>query len=537
MRRLFPLLLAVLLGLLLAWRAALPPAPRPIDAPPLVFSAERAMADVRAIASVPHPVGSAENRRARDHLVARLRGLGLAQVAVLPGAELAWRAPPGAAPTRVENVFAVLPGADRAAPALLLMAHYDSREGSPGAADDAAGVAAILEVLRTLRAGGGAPRRDVHVLLTDGEEAGLLGAKSFFRDPARARRYEAVLNLEARGAAGRAYMFETGPGNAELIRLMADAVDAPSANSLARFVYDRMPNDTDFSVPKERRVPGLNFAFIGDEAAYHTPLATPERLNRGSLQHLGDQALALTAALAAAPAMPRAAGDLVYSDLLGVVLLAYPARVGWLPLALAGALLFAAGRRTVREPRLLAAMTSGAARLVAGVLLAAALLFLARQLLSAPDVGLRRPELLAYPGELQAGAALLLALSLLVAWRRARPAAALGALLLAWALAAAAQLLAPETAFVLAWPALLGATLLLVPRGTTGTILAVAGGALGVAWIAGLLHLLFLSLGRLAPEALAAGALLLPLVLHPLLVRLTSRQASGQVRSIVADPH
>jgi hypothetical protein len=71
---------------------------------------------------------------------------------------------------------------------------------------------------------------------------------------------------------------------------------------------------------------------------------------------------------------------------------------------------------------------------------------------------------------------------------------------------------------VLAWPVLLGAVLAFCPReGRCPPWPRWRWARSGLAWIAGLLHLLFLSLGRLAPEALAAGALLIPLVLHPLL--------------------
>jgi hypothetical protein len=86
-------------------------------------------------------------------------------------------------------------------------------------------------------------------------------------------------------------------------------------------------------------------------------------------------------------------------------------------------------------------------------------------------------------------------------------------------IAAAMQWTAPETAFVVTWPLLLGAaTAAVLPyAGRVGAALTVAAAALGVAWIAGLLHLLFLGVGQFAPEALAAGALLLPLVLGPVL--------------------
>src|SRR5690606_41744050 len=111
----------------------------------------------------------------------------------------------------------------------------------------------------------------------------------------------AVVNLEARGGGGRAMMFETGPGNAETIDLYARATRAatggPSSNALAVFVYRLMPNGTDFTIPARRGVAGINLAFIGRPALYHSPEATPEALDQGSVQHIGSQALETADAL------------------------------------------------------------------------------------------------------------------------------------------------------------------------------------------------------------------------------------------------
>ena len=49
------------------------------------------------------------------------------------------------------NVIAEVPGTNRADELLLLGAHYDTAEGTPGADDNASGVAALLELARLLR--------------------------------------------------------------------------------------------------------------------------------------------------------------------------------------------------------------------------------------------------------------------------------------------------------------------------------------------------------------------------------------------------
>jgi hypothetical protein len=347
--RLLGVWVCLLLGLAIANLALRTPPPLPANAPADQFSAGRAMVDVRAIGRKPHPIGSAEIVRVRDHLLSQVNGLGL-EVLVRSGEgvrDAAKWSPRATAVGAVQNIVAILPGTDRDAPAVLVMSHYDTVHNSPGAADDSAGVAAALEIARALKAGP-APARDVIFLFTDGEEPGLLGAEAFFaRDPLRDH-VGVVINMEARGDAGRAAMFQAGPDSGDLIGVYARAAHQPTANSLAAAVYQRMPNDTDFTHALRKGLPGLNFAFIDDQLAYHTPLSTPEHLNQGSLQNLGDQALPVVRALATGAALPAKSPDLIYSDVLALGLVAYPVNVGWAILAVAGLLIVFTGYRALR---------------------------------------------------------------------------------------------------------------------------------------------------------------------------------------------
>src|SRR5688500_3218269 len=170
-----------MLGSWIAFNAALVPESRPIGAPVTEFAADRAFLDVALLAPEPHPIGSPANARVRDALVGRMAELGLSPQ-VRPGVGVLQRPeyPDLVVAGPVENVVGVLPGRDRTKPALAIMSHYDSVPGSPGAADDIMGVAASLEAIRAIKARG-TPARDVMMIVTDGEEAGLLGANHFFR--------------------------------------------------------------------------------------------------------------------------------------------------------------------------------------------------------------------------------------------------------------------------------------------------------------------------------------------------------------------
>ena len=245
----------------------------------------------------------------------------------------------------IDNVIGILPGRDRNAPALAFMAHHDSVHGSPGAADDTAGVASALEMIRAIKTKG-VPDRDVMLVITDGEEAGLLGARAFFEDSPLAAHVGYIINMETRGGGGRVQMFETADQDGGDIALYRRTAVMPQSNALTVFVYQHLPNDTDFTIAKQHGKVGLNYAFIGRQFDYHSPSSTPAALDIGSLQHMGQQVLPTATALAFGP-LPARAPDAVYGNTLGSWTPQYPAWGGWIVL-LAAAALIGAGRAAAR---------------------------------------------------------------------------------------------------------------------------------------------------------------------------------------------
>jgi hypothetical protein len=316
-------------------RVTRPPAPVPATSPDTVFSAERAMRHVEAIAVRPHPMGSVDHDRVRDYIMSELTALGLKpQLQVTTAVGTRYQAA-----GRVQNILAWMPGKESNGKALLLAVHYDGVEAGPAAGDDAAGSAALLETLRALRARKEPLAHDVIALFTDGEEAGLLGAAAFVREHPWAKDVAFVLNFEARGTSGRSYMFETGPGNRDAASLLRSARDV-TAGSTFTTVYRTLPNDTDLSEFAVLGVPALNFAFADGVERYHTSHDDLAHLNPGSVQHHGLQMLALTKKIADG-ALPRPrTGDAVFFDLPALGLVVYP--VGFaLPLALVALVLTA----------------------------------------------------------------------------------------------------------------------------------------------------------------------------------------------------
>ncbi len=343
MQKWFGLLAALITGFVIFYFGSVTPRPAPANAPPAAFSAGRAMADVRAMGSVSHPVGSPANAAVRDDLIRRMNSLGLNPVVErassfeIRGADIAGGT--------VENVIGTLPGRDRTAPALVLMAHHDSAPGSPGAADDTAGVASALEIMRAIKTRG-VPVRDVMVLITDGEEAGLLGARAFFDQSPLAAHVGYILNMETRGGGGRTVMFETAANDGGDIALYRRTARMADSNALTVFIYQHLPNDTDFTVAKQHGKVGLNYAFIGRQFDYHSPSSTPAALDVGALQHMGAQILPTAIALAFGPLPPRAP-DVAYGNLLGGLMAAYPAWFGWILLIAAAGLIAVGATRAM----------------------------------------------------------------------------------------------------------------------------------------------------------------------------------------------
>ncbi|MDF5740115.1 MULTISPECIES: M28 family peptidase [unclassified Nostoc] len=97
------------------------------------------------------------------------------------------------------NIFAERPGTNKAAKAILVGAHYDTVALSPGADDNASGVAVVLEVARLL--GSRPTPRTLQLVFFDKEEAGLLGSQAFVSKTARLQNLGGALVMDMVGYA------------------------------------------------------------------------------------------------------------------------------------------------------------------------------------------------------------------------------------------------------------------------------------------------------------------------------------------------
>ncbi len=537
------LVLLVLAGAAATW-AIRPPAARGADAPPGEFSAARAFQHVQTIGAEPHVAGSAANDRVRDHLVGALRGLGLAPtvqdtVAVQGSSRLSASAG-GIGLARVRNVVTLIPGAASTG-RIFLVAHYDSVQSGPGANDDGAGTSAILETARALTTGPQL-RNDVVLVLTDAEEACLCGAKGFVDQHPLARDGGVVLNVEARGSRGPAITFETSQDDAQLIDVYA-GVPKPVGTSFAVEVYRLLPNDTDFTPFREAGFAGLNAAYIDGAAVYHAPTDVPSAMDRDSLQHHGDNLLALARAFGVRDLRSlEARSDATYFPVPGA-LVHYPGWLVW-PIAVAALLAVVALGRLARRRglvtggRLVGAFLLGLVPIVVAPLLAQGFWLLMRVV---------RPEYTGLPIDPYRPfwyrmTVLALTAFVVCAWyallrRRISPAAlAIGGLGWLAVLGLVLAGFAPGGSYLTAVPALAGALaglLAILLRGGWGALLAVTlGAAVAVVVLLPTVLLFFPALGLNLAGSGAALAALLGLALLPV-IDLLHPEAGGQ-RGMVA---
>jgi acetylornithine deacetylase/succinyl-diaminopimelate desuccinylase-like protein len=108
---------------------------------------------------------------------------------------------------RGANIVAELPGS-AAAPRVVLGAHLDTVDASPGADDNASGVAVVLEAARLLAR---LPvRPNITLVLFDMEELGLVGARAAARELSAAGQVEGMICVESVG------FYADGPGTQTL---------------------------------------------------------------------------------------------------------------------------------------------------------------------------------------------------------------------------------------------------------------------------------------------------------------------------------
>jgi hypothetical protein len=510
--------------------AALPmraPTPQSEEAPETEVSAERALHHIETIAREPHPMGSPEAAEVSHYLVLQLDSLGLEVQEQTFTAPDVYNNPAGT--VQGANVVARLQGSDSAG-AILFMAHYDTVPSTPGANDNSAGVASLLETARALAAGDQLDN-DVVFLFTDGEEPfPRYGSPVFIERHPWFHEVAFVVNLEANGGGGPSLLVETSGSESALIQGLQDSDPEPLVFSFVTEIADLIGDvGTDFDPFSNAGVPGLHFAYLIGSPIYHTEYDSIERVGLASLQHHLNHIYAVAQHYASSDfsGITEVSG----ANFTTVGLWWVVGHPDWLAIpvaAIALALLIWSGVRSWGTGRLLAEIGLAFALLLVMTVVG----WLVWQQLASARPTLGVIESYAYFVALVASATL----GTLAIWRRRR--GLVHGVLTLWAvLGLAAALVSPGIAYVFAWPALAGG----VWKSTHGVVSRVAGYVtlaltvvLNLPWLDTLFGFAQPRPGNPDSELLPVGGLVLALTtLVVLIVIATGR--NPEERFIVAD--
>ncbi|XP_062456249.1 endoplasmic reticulum metallopeptidase 1 [Rhea pennata] len=258
----------------------------------------------------------------------------------------------------ITNVAVKLEPQNGAEHAVLANCHFDSVPNTPGASDDAVSCSVMLEILNTLSKSSEPLQHAVIFLFNGAEENILQASHGFITQHEWAKLIRAFINLEAAGVGGKELVFQTGPENPWLVQAYVSAAEHPFASVVAQEIFQSgiIPADTDFRIYRDfGNVPGIDLAFIENGYIYHTKYDTSDRILTDSIQRAGDNVLAVLKYLATSDKLAKSFeyqhGNVVFFDILGLFVLAYPARVGTIINSVIAAIAFLYLSKKVLQPK------------------------------------------------------------------------------------------------------------------------------------------------------------------------------------------
>ena len=238
----------------------------------------------------PHPTGSDECRQVASFIYSEFESYGLNVT------YHAWQHNGLSS----DNVVATLPGETNYT--VIMSAHYDSVDVSPGADDDGSGVSSVLMAAQVLSSY--SFQHTVKFICYSGEEQGLYGSGMYAREAYE--RDESILAVLQLDGVGHAVSTEGG----STIRLCAN--DASTwLTDAAQQVLDSHGDSIDLSIHRNRNFPGsdhqsfINYGYEGVffleyefNPHYHSPQDTIEHVNFSYLTKVCKLATATVASIA-----------------------------------------------------------------------------------------------------------------------------------------------------------------------------------------------------------------------------------------------
>ncbi len=202
-----------------------------------------------------------------------------------------------------ENLIGVMPGTDHNS-YLIVSAHYDHlgvKQGAMyrGADDNAAGVAAALELARSIKDSGTTPKRTIVFAFLSGEETGLHGSKALAERMVRFNLHTraAVINLDMLGGTGGKFVDiwkeRSGP---KTNQLASSALQAAQATGVQARIIRRRFGPVDSRSFARKGMPAITVSWHMDRRYHpyrHTTKDTADNLRPELLSQATKAALAV----------------------------------------------------------------------------------------------------------------------------------------------------------------------------------------------------------------------------------------------------
>ncbi|OWF56308.1 Endoplasmic reticulum metallopeptidase 1 [Mizuhopecten yessoensis] len=235
----------------------------------------------------------------------------------------------------LKNVVVRLGPVSGATHSVLMNCHYDTMVDAIGAGDDMSSCAVMLEIARSLSQSSKPLMHNIIFLFNGAEENLLQASHGFITKHHWAKSIKAFINLDSAGAGGWEIVFQTGPQHPWLVKVYLEAAVYPSASVINQEVFELglVPADTDYRIFRDYgKIPGLDIAYISNGYVYHTMNDVPQAIPPGCLQRAGENLLSIVQALATDPKLDDPGddrhGNMVFYDLVGLVVVHYPKRIG-----------------------------------------------------------------------------------------------------------------------------------------------------------------------------------------------------------------
>ncbi|KAJ3290320.1 Endoplasmic reticulum metallopeptidase 1 [Rhizoclosmatium sp. JEL0117] len=280
------------------------------------FPALDAYAQLEQIAIKPHPFNTTENIRIYHYLLDTLNGYkntSKAEMSVIEFDDT----------MSFPQIMVYFQG--RTNSTVLVSAHFDSRELSPGASDDGAGTTVMLQLVRLFSLETAKSQNSVLFLFNNGEEwhpinttdrtlfntelasiaidgqrIACEGSSRFMLSStwkSYVQNIKVFLNLEAGGAGGKPIMLRS---TTDKLSNLYTTLPFPHMNSFGADFMRILGSGTDYEVYAARGLPGVDMAYYENRRFYHTKDDSLEHISASDVQYMGSNALAIVKQLRSA---------------------------------------------------------------------------------------------------------------------------------------------------------------------------------------------------------------------------------------------